>query len=1162
MGVFKVVRKKIARWRLTSDFADWIWRKAYARHCSDGVGMTYWPLHPTDSAEYVEGYAQALERAMRDPQACNIAVSGRYGAGKSSFLRTFFKDRIENILWISLASFVESSVFPKPGAWNYDAFARALGNSIVQQMFYTARQDEIPFSRFKRISRAGLWRYVGVGVFAFFACVVCLVLFDVPPEICNVIGFAENRGALARPLIIFAFSLVGMATLLWIYDLYKRRGFTISVGYGNTSVGVSDDLKGSVFNKYIDELVYYFQSLHYEAVVFEDIDRFDDPIIFTRLREINQLLNNTRQISKSHRPVRFIYAVRDDVFNKFGRVKFFDYIIPIVPMINAANSNRVLWGRLGEIFGSDCDYDRFDSLVDGVAPYLSDLRLLNNICNEFAVQLKTLPKSLREECLLAMIVFKNFFPSDYNRICDDSGLMKKIMKEKNLAVESAASALKEKIKGLEASKKRLDDEQFEDVRELNRYFITEAFLPLVGSRAQYVTVDNKRHDLVAVCTPTEFDKFVGKTFVISCQSPRYSGMEQIGKFAWNNVDDSAKKLGSLPYFERKKIIEDKIAGRRQEIVDECARLHHQIKELKEKTLAELIEMTRFDLGNVCHAMGVALDGRPLSAKKDEPVNELRMEENVHGVIVLYNLLSAGLLAEDYMFYVSMFPQNELEIGDFNFIMSVQKGEMHPWGEPLTNPELVLQKIPAQYFSTSAVRNFNLIEALLRDEGDDVPEAIEQRRMAFGSVLHWDRHRDAFTFSAEYLKQADSSARRRWIEYVASWGDGYYADPVISSGMATSGLALHMGLYLRHVWAKDTSRSVPLATVKYISQSRDAAAVFSVAQFSKVEFVEFANRTGLCFSKCDLEQLDGVGLFGAMLEAHAYEINEVMVNGILRQVGMRQEEIERKNLTSCRRCSAGGLYDTIMGDFVGYLNNVYEKLSDAQTDDKDIVQFVLTNDGIDHDAKCRYVVKQQNLQLSWETILQLWRKQGIDKDVLHFISVGLESLSADELAVDVQELKKLLADLVVVEEMDVEMLERLLSVITKSVSVVLDDPIVPAPRIRLLAREGLIAFSIGYFTALQDAGGEAHIALAGCFFKEFVERIDELRIYPQDIAVVVRSPDFSKENAAVLVNRFVTLWSKDQKAGKTIAGCLNNNGDLRSGLYTPEVVEACYAIRPK
>ncbi|EFH8703717.1 hypothetical protein GFZ72_24495, partial [Escherichia coli] len=92
----------------------------------------------------------------------------------------------------------------------------------------------------------------------------------------------------------------------------------------------------SLLNVYIDEIVYFFDSTKYDVVIFEDLDRFNNGRIFVKLREINQIINNCLSDRK---PVKFIYAVRDGIFNSAeSRTKFFDFVMPVIPVMDNQNA--------------------------------------------------------------------------------------------------------------------------------------------------------------------------------------------------------------------------------------------------------------------------------------------------------------------------------------------------------------------------------------------------------------------------------------------------------------------------------------------------------------------------------------------------------------------------------------------------------------------------------------------------------------------------------------------------------------------------------------------------------------------------------------------------------------------------------------------------------
>ncbi|WEV73700.1 hypothetical protein OZX74_07295 [Bifidobacterium sp. ESL0798] len=122
-------------------------------------------------------------------------------------------------------------------------------------------------------------------------------------------------------------------------------------------------------------------------VIFEDLDRFDEPQIFDDLRELNLVLN--KNINKKE-PIRFIYAIRDSVFpdqdyrdNKrlgsFPLAKFFDLIISVVPFVSPENASQIAL----KVFTG---FPKFiDKVVGSTAKYIPDNRTLLNIRNEYVL---------------------------------------------------------------------------------------------------------------------------------------------------------------------------------------------------------------------------------------------------------------------------------------------------------------------------------------------------------------------------------------------------------------------------------------------------------------------------------------------------------------------------------------------------------------------------------------------------------------------------------------------------------------------------------------------------------------------------------------------------------------------------------------------------------
>ena len=117
----------------------------------------------------------------------------------------------------------------------------------------------------------------------------------------------------------------------------KNKSIFKKLSFQGNEIEIFEESDDSYFDKYLNEVLYLFENVQENVIVFEDMDRFDASRIFERLREINTLVNLQR--NKENKPVlRFFYLLRDDIFISKDRTKFFDCIIPVVPVVDSSNS--------------------------------------------------------------------------------------------------------------------------------------------------------------------------------------------------------------------------------------------------------------------------------------------------------------------------------------------------------------------------------------------------------------------------------------------------------------------------------------------------------------------------------------------------------------------------------------------------------------------------------------------------------------------------------------------------------------------------------------------------------------------------------------------------------------------------------------------------------
>ena len=341
-------------------------------------------------------YVTALVRALREQDDVrNIALTGAYGTGKSSVLRhltemTEFRDRV---LELSLSTVGVAQEKPEgesdtnPAAWTT---TNLIQKEIVKQILYRDAPEKTRGSRFRRLSRFRWRPEIGIafGLGALLFAVLWIVGLAAP--LMRVLGSDPAPGWFVLANAALLVLLAGIVyAVRW---LTHNRVFLDKLSAGPATVSLAAT-SSSYFDQYMDEIVYYFENSGRDIVIFEDIDRFEDVHIFETLRALNTLLNGSEQVRRRRinlpdraidrpRPdVKFIYALRDSVFEKLGdttgidtdpdaeatvsedqakesdpaapdqaddevrranRTKFFDIVIPIVPFITHRNARDLM----------------------------------------------------------------------------------------------------------------------------------------------------------------------------------------------------------------------------------------------------------------------------------------------------------------------------------------------------------------------------------------------------------------------------------------------------------------------------------------------------------------------------------------------------------------------------------------------------------------------------------------------------------------------------------------------------------------------------------------------------------------------------------------------------------------------------------------------------
>jgi energy-coupling factor transporter ATP-binding protein EcfA2 len=234
-------------------------------------------LTKKEDIEKVQPYLDKLNETIDTKGINNIALTGGYGSGKSTIIATFKELNPQyKFLNISLASFnkkkSDDSLTPSEKKTQKEELERLLEVSILQQIFYHVKPEEIPESRFKRIINIPDWKIwsISVGFILWVSSSILLLKYDYLDKI-NPHNWSNkgNFDWLALIVLLIAFIGLGLFSKLIIKMFSNSKINKVNIK-GELELG--DNVNKSVFNEHLEEILYFFERTKYDVVLIEDLD--------------------------------------------------------------------------------------------------------------------------------------------------------------------------------------------------------------------------------------------------------------------------------------------------------------------------------------------------------------------------------------------------------------------------------------------------------------------------------------------------------------------------------------------------------------------------------------------------------------------------------------------------------------------------------------------------------------------------------------------------------------------------------------------------------------------------------------------------------------------------------------------------------------------------
>lgn len=871
-----------------------------------GAGSRYVDLAPTDQADPAGVYSTALTKATSNPRVMNIALTGPYGSGKSSIIKSFLKGYKRPVLQISLAAFLPEAL-PEAGATSGKVGRQEIERSILQQMLYGADARRLPLSRFKRIQSPGRWSMLA-SLFIILGVISCWHLFQQRDAI--MAGTYFRPLAVANWLNLLAFAIGGGFIWKVIHHLYIASfGISLkSISLKDIEITPKAATEESILNRHLDEIIYFFQSTQYDLVVIEDLDRFNNSDIFVTLREINSLVNANL---RGKRHIRFLYALRDDMFVNTDRTKFFEFIIPVIPIINSSNSiDKVL--EQGKRLSLD---DRLDhQFLREVSRYLNDLRLIQNIFNEYAIYVANLEteneNNLDVNKLLAVLIYKNVFPSDFESLHRGKGNLAEVLRSHDQNIAASESRYMHEISRLEKLVEDGERQLPNNLTELRRIYamaIVE-MMPEGGSR---VGLDrNTMIPLNNLASNERFDILVESAQVqVHTNQGYYQQIQLTGL--------QAKIDPHRTFQQRKEDIEKKSAAFREASLK-------QIRELRAKL--STLRMAKFN--------------EVIRDNADE--TDALFDKFGEGADLARFLVLEGHLDDTYYQYTSLFHSGRLSPSDNKFLIQIRGFRTPDPDFQIDNPKEVIAAMRAEDFSRDYVLNVTIVDCLLAD-----PSVYETQTRRLLDFIASDFDACEKFLSSYYAR---GKAVTALISMLATTWPGFAAAAVTSAGSL-----MHVARIISHL--SD-------ARLKDFASRRPALTDFISTRLADIltQGVDFpAERLRLL----DVEATDLAAVAAhpavmrVLFDEGLYQLSIDNLEFILRAVlGIDDYDRAREqNYTVALKSGSEPLLSKIDVCFDEYLRNVLLRLPDNRKESVSTIQRVIGRSDVELELMVEFLEKQ-------------------------------------------------------------------------------------------------------------------------------------------------------------------------------------------------------------
>lgn len=642
-----------------------------------------------------------LRNAIDDEKNKNVALSGKFGSGKTSTIKSLLKDPKYKPLYISLGMMGISD-----NNFNIDpkGFSKSIEKSIIQQIIYTESKEKFPNSNIKRISNFSIKNILitFVSSLIIISIIMSFILYTLFGMQDGIVSFIRNDAGLFSILMSIILSILITFMVLSINKFKESKKEKLL----DEEIETDSD-EEFLINKYMDELIYFFEKTDYNIVVIEDLDRFLEInalrsrvlLIFQKLKELNQILNSSKSIG---RRIPFLYAVKDDIFNvDIERTKFFDFIVPKIPEISNYNS----YAKLKEIFKDE----KIDDMVfQEIAPYIDDYRVITNIQNEYILYSEAInAEGIIKDRLFAMVAYKNILPDKFEELMNNHGELYEFITKRDELYLKKMETLRTKISENEEKIKQIKKEKLKDVKELKFALLGSLMKPAKNSlnRQDGITKETFLSDEYDVDTIEN-----GEIRLIDSPGRYYDENELFSAFGGKK--EFVKRARDIEWDMNKVIDLEKENREAFSIMNNIMGL--RISEILDDDTREFVEKFKLD--------------------------------DFEKMLLINNFIDESY--KDYIFYYKV--PEEMSRGDYTYMLNVRQGVETKFDYHIKAPKEVVRSLNKDYFSRDVILNYDILKYLIEKESINIKLGNMLRL-----ILKLDKNKYKFLSGYFYRAGADN-----------------------------------------------------------------------------------------------------------------------------------------------------------------------------------------------------------------------------------------------------------------------------------------------------------------------------------------------------------------------------------------------------------------------